>query len=657
MRNGIARKGLYGAFLAIVFALLLACASPAFAADRVYESYYSHGKAKNAQYSYHFYALNDVQTTIYNKPYSEQMLYYNHDMALYLKTDNPSADNFIVRCNNSGASIQLLTASNNQFSDIDLKADAKGNVCKVDGGYVYKFFAVEPGTYSFDIAEKNSDGQFSPVDHFELVVADYDKAQNEWVDSVIAKATTSNMNSFQKMDAVVNYLNTKCDFKYLTFDPDKYTYVWQASEPNLPFFKTERWDSLVSPTKLKLIADRIGGFTEVTNLYYEYDRGTDEWYALHATIDCAVGSEHKRYTVCPYSETGVVDAAKKIDFKNMNSFYKLQNIRAYHFDTDYGNSSSSSSSSNVSTVAQGTSDKPVVATGSWKKTNGKWWYSYSSASASSTGKPYPVNDWVKIGGKTYHFDMRGYMNTGWAQIGGNWYYFTSSGAMKTGWLKTGGKWYYLNANGKMATGWKSISNVWYYLKPGNGAMATGWLKDGSTWYYLKSSGAMATGWQKVSGKWYYLNATGAMQSNGLKSIGGKQYHFNASGAMSTGWKKIDGAWYCFASSGAAKQNTWLKSGGKWYYFASDHRMCTGLREVGGQTYYLNASGAMATGWKQIEGSWRYFAGSGAMQVNKWIGGKYWVDSKGIMATSTWVDGGKYYVDSNGEWVPNKSKAA
>ena len=597
MRNGIARKSLYGAFLAVVFALLLACASPAFAADRVYESYYSHGKAKNAQYSYHFYALNDAQTTIYNKPYSEQMLYYNHDLALYLKTDNPSADNFIVRCSNSGASIQMLTASNNQFSDIDLKADAKGNVCKVDGGYVYKLFAVEPGTYSFDIAEKNSSGQYLPVDHFELVVADYDKAQNEWADSVIAKATTSSMNSFQKMDAVVNYLNTKCDFKYLTFDPDKYTYVWQASEPNLPFFKTERWDSLVSPTKLKLIADRLGGFTEVKNLYYEYDRGTDEWYALHATIDCAVGSEHRRYTVCPYSETGVVDTAKKIDFKNSNSFYKLQNIRAYHFDTDYGNGSSgSNSSSNVSTVAQGSSDKPVVATGTWKKTSGKWWYSYSSASASSTGKSYPANDWVKIGGKTYHFDKRGYMNTGWAQIDGSWYYFTSSGAMKTGWLKTGGKWYYLNSNGKMAAGWKKVSNAWYYLKPGNGAMKTGWLKDGSTWYYLKGSGAMATGWQKVKGKWYYLNTAGAMQSDGLQSIGGKQYHFNASGAMSTGWKKIGGAW-------------------------------------------------------------RYFAGSGAMQVNKWIGGKYWVDSKGIMATSAWVDGGQYYVDSNGKWVPNKSKVA
>ena len=46
-----------------------------------------------------------------------------------------------------------------------------------------------------------------------------------------------------------------------------------------------------------------------------------------------------------------------------------------------------------------------------------------------------------------------------------------------------------------------------------------------------------------------------------------------------------------------------------------------------------------------------------MKINAWISGKYWVDSNGVMATSSWVDNNKYYVDANGKWVPNKSKAA
>mgnify|MGYP000845738750 CR=1 FL=1 len=592
MRNISLPKGLYGVIIALLFILALACSqfasvTPAYAADKIYDSYYN-TTVKKGQYTYKFYALNDEQTTLYNKPFSEQMLYYNHTIPLYLKTDNPDASSFEVR-SNTGQTMTMLTADTSEFSDIDFKADATGKMCKVDGGYVFAFYALEPGTYSFSVVEKKADGSVVFADRFEVTVADYDQAQNDWVDSVISKATTSDMSSFEKMDAVIDYLSTHYDFKYLTFDPDAYTYVYQASEPNLPFFKTERWDSFVSPTKLKLFADRIGGFSEVINMYYEYDRGTAEWSQWHSYINCVQGSEQKYYSVCPLSNTGAVDVSKKIDFTNPSSLHELQGIRSFTYATDSNGSSSGNNSGSNANQGSDSATNPTGVTGTWKKTGGKWWYSYSSASAAAAGKSYPANDWVKINGATYHFDARGYMNSGWASIDGSWYYFASSGAMKTGWIKSGKTWYYLNSDGKMATGWKNVSGTWYYLKPANGAMVKGWLQVSGNWYYLKSSGAMTTGWQKVKGAWYYLNP-------------------------------------------------------------ADGKMKTGKQVISSKTYFLKSSGAMKTGWNQEGSKWYYYDKSGAMKTNAWISGKYWVGSDGVMATSSWVDNNKYYVDANGKWV-------
>lgn len=140
--------------------------------------------------------------------------------------------------------------------------------------------------------------------------------------------------------------------------------------------------------------------------------------------------------------------------------------------------------------------------GSWKKTNGKWWY------RNITTGSYPRNKWQKIDGKWYHFDSDGYMQTGWKKIGGKYYYLGSDGVMRTGWKKIGGKWYYFNSDGIMQTGWKKISGKWYYLG---------------------SNGVMRTKWQKISGKWYYFDKSGKMLANTSRKIGKKTYKFNKSG--------------------------------------------------------------------------------------------------------------------------------
>ena len=86
---------------------------------------------------------------------------------------------------------------------------------------------------------------------------DYLTAVYEWIDEVIAKNTTSSMTSMQKIDAVSSYLRET--FRYAHVYKGKYVHL--AKEPGEPFFLTHRWDSLESPAVLRMIAEKIGGFS------------------------------------------------------------------------------------------------------------------------------------------------------------------------------------------------------------------------------------------------------------------------------------------------------------------------------------------------------------------------------------------------------------
>ena len=253
--------------------------------------------------------------------------------------------------------------------------------------------------------------------------------------------------------------------------------------------------------------------------------------------------------------------------------------------TNPGNTGSSTNTGVSPSPAQ-TPDKAPAVTGAWKKSGGKWWFSYSaSTKAAQAGKSWPTNEWVSIKGKRYHFDGSGYMHANWFKQNGGWYWLGSDGAMRTGWQKVKGTWYYLASDGVMQTGKKTIGGATYYLSPSSGAMKTGWNNESSDWHYYASSGAMKTGWQKVGGKWYYLDP----------------------------------------SSGIMK---------------------TGFYDVGASRYCSNSSGVMLTGWRMVANKWYYFSGSGVMQKSRWVG-NYYVGSDGVMATGTWI--GKYHVNASGKW--------
>ena len=119
---------------------------------------------------------------------------------------------------------------------------------------------------------------------------------------------------------------------------------------------------------------------------------------------------------------------------------------------------------------------------------GRWVYSRAGKWWRYTDGTFPVNVRLRIDGKVYRFDARGYVVTGWYREGDQWSYYGRDGAQ--------------------ALGWASIRGTWYYFDPSSGAMRTGWLTEGGYTYYLSQSGAMVTGPRWIDGKRYVFDRSG-----------------------------------------------------------------------------------------------------------------------------------------------------
>lgn len=96
------------------------------------------------------------------------------------------------------------------------------------------------------------------------------------------------------------------------------------------------------------------------------------------------------------------------------------------------------------------------SSGSWIKSDSRWWYEHYDGS-------YTTNGWEKINDTWYYFDSEGWMKTGWIKEYGKWYFLDDSGAMKTGWCWDSGSWYYLDTSGAMQTGWHNIGDDTYFF--------------------------------------------------------------------------------------------------------------------------------------------------------------------------------------------------
>ena len=127
------------------------------------------------------------------------------------------------------------------------------------------------------------------------------------------------MTPFEKMDAVVNYIEAQNPRYY----PNDGTYLYNlAASPLTPWFKSWRFDSLTTPTLLCRFAKRMGGFDKIENGYSKY-YGTSDGSWKHWYAELTVGDETRSFTFCPMSYTGYMETVPKIDFKNTANMVRI----------------------------------------------------------------------------------------------------------------------------------------------------------------------------------------------------------------------------------------------------------------------------------------------------------------------------------------------
>lgn len=141
----------------------------------------------------------------------------------------------------------------------------------------------------------------------------------------------------------------------------------------------------------------------------------------------------------------------------------------------------------------------------WVKT--KKGYRYTTNAA---GTKYYKNKWVKIDGRYYYFDKKGYR--------------------KTGWLTYGEQRYYLNKSGTRVTGFKTIDGKKYYFNK-KGVLLKGWIKYNSHYYYADDKGVIQTGLKIVGNYIYYFDNAGRRISNTNVVFGNMAYYFAENGTL------------------------------------------------------------------------------------------------------------------------------
>ena len=226
-----------------------------------------------------------------------------------------------------------------------------------------------------------------------------------------------------------------------------------------------------------------------------------------------------------------------------------------------------------------------TAGGTWKKSNGKWWYQAKDGG-------YPKSQFAVIGGKTYYFDKSGYMLTGMQTIGGYTYYFGSNGALVKGWVQDRGKWYYASTNGRLVkNAWRTISKKRYRFAS-DGRMLIGVYTIGGYRYLFNDSGAMVKGWGKYALSWYYADSNGHLLTSTWKTLSGKRYYFKSDGRMAINWVKFNGKYYhFFGKDGAERRSTWVQYNSKWYYVNSKgRRVQNAWVTIDGKRYHFNKNG-------------------------------------------------------------------
>lgn len=239
---------------------------------------------------------------------------------LYIKTDNP---NGTFHLDAGDSTVSMYALQGDDFVDVDDQGQVR-NYLKVPGGYVAEF-DLEDGSFGskkLSLIEERGLYGGVPVCNLTVNYVNSDDAINQWIDQKIAQYSNSSMNSLQKMEAISSGLRR--DFKYMPMYEDASGYLEFAAKPNSPFFVSGVWESYTSPAVLCKIAERVGGFTDIHNCYFDYPVGSTEWSNTHWFMTAKYNGETHRFEACPMPDTNYVErgSVKPIDFTNVSQFQK-----------------------------------------------------------------------------------------------------------------------------------------------------------------------------------------------------------------------------------------------------------------------------------------------------------------------------------------------
>lgn len=276
-------------------------------------------------YSYEMQVLNPAS------------LYSDQPVIVYLKTKNPNPDSIEI-VSDDNVPVKMLICD--PYDDVRLKDPEAPAACLqalADGsGYVATISLTNPGVHGIRVIEYKYSGNASKPSSrafthvlTHLDINDYNAALSNWMELMLAIYTDGSMTPPEKMEALCEVFDGSDDdgglFKFdpiiylvdpsTTEDPSNPDY-WRFARlvsNSMAFFESYTWDSLTAPTIMCMFAERIGGFSDIHNCYYDHVEETDEWDETHYYCKAIYEGEEYLFEACPNPDTNVVTTISYIN--------------------------------------------------------------------------------------------------------------------------------------------------------------------------------------------------------------------------------------------------------------------------------------------------------------------------------------------------------
>lgn len=241
-----------------------------------------------AKYSYELKIMNSKDKNLYN----------NSKVVIYVKTNNPDPYSFKADCGTSRLVKKedengVFYTTEDEFHEIIAPkeyADVHytNDYNAVNGGYIFIYEWDTPGTKNFSIQEKVGE-KWVTAAKMDIELKDNEKAEQEWVQGVLAEVTDDTMTKDEKLEKVRRYVLD--NFKYDRNNENGSIYL--LADVGI-YWERKYIDCWDATDIMCLFAKELG----------LEGRWTYAGYKLHYYATITIDGEDYDYDACPMSETG-----------------------------------------------------------------------------------------------------------------------------------------------------------------------------------------------------------------------------------------------------------------------------------------------------------------------------------------------------------------